>query len=210
MPGDIATVLAQHRVVPVIALKDAGHAEPLGAALAAGGLPIAEVTFRTAAAADSIRRMADGVPGLAVGAGTVLTPDQVDLAVDSGATFIVSPGTSAAVIKRCHDRGVPVLPGVATATEIMMALDNGVDLVKFFPAEAAGGLPTLKALTAPFGQVRFVPTGGVTEANLASYLAVPAVVACGGTWMVKADVIAAGAFDQVETAVRAAVTLAAA
>ena len=206
---DVKDVLAQYRLVPVIALGDAAQAEPLGRALVAGGLPIAEVTFRTEAAANVIRRMASALPDLLVGAGTVLSPDQVDAAVDAGARFVVSPGTSGAVIARCRHHGVPVMPGVATATDIMTALDHGVELLKFFPAEAAGGLPVLKALAAPFGRVRFVPTGGIGPDNLRSYLAHDRVVACGGTWMVKSDVIAHGAFDQVEAAVRDAVALAA-
>ncbi|MCA8908746.1 MAG: bifunctional 4-hydroxy-2-oxoglutarate aldolase/2-dehydro-3-deoxy-phosphogluconate aldolase [Rhodospirillaceae bacterium] len=209
MPTDLLGLLLRHRLVPVIALNDAGHAEPLGRALVGGGLPVAEVTFRTAAAAESIHRMASALPELVVGAGTVLTPDQVDAAVDAGARFIVSPGTSARVLARCAERGVPALPGVATSSDIMAALDHGAEIVKFFPAEAAGGLPVLKALAAPFGQVRFVPTGGITPGNLASYLAHPKVVACGGTWMVKTDVIDRGAFDEVEAAVREAVKLAA-
>ena len=177
-------------------------------AAAKGGFRVLEFTLTVPGAFELIEEFAQR-DGLVVGAGTVLTPAQVDAAVDAGARFIVSPGTSARVLARCAERGVPALPGVATATDIMAALDHGAEIVKFFPAEAAGGLPVLKALAAPFGQVRFVPTGGITPGNLASYLAHPKVVACGGTWMVKTDVIDRGAFDEVEAAVREAVKLAA-
>jgi 2-dehydro-3-deoxyphosphogluconate aldolase/(4S)-4-hydroxy-2-oxoglutarate aldolase len=188
--------LAAERVLPVVVLHDAGLAAPLGAALLAGGLRCVEVTLRTEAAEAAIRALA-GDSALLVGAGTVLTAGQVDRALDAGARFVVSPGFSAAVVRRCQDRGVPVFPGVATATEIQMALDAGVETVKFFPAEALGGAAMVKALAAPFGSVRFIPTGGVTSANLRRYLALPAVLAVGGTWMVAADLLAAGKWDEV-------------
>src|SRR6185369_14709428 len=159
------------------------------------------VTFRTAVAADAIRAVADR---LLVGAGTVLTPAQVDQAVEAGARFIVTPGFGPAVVRRCQEVGVPVFPGVATATEIQMALDAGIETVKFFPAEQLGGVPMLKALAAPFRSVRFIPTGGVSTANVASYLAVPAVVAVGGTWMVAPDLLAAGDWTEVTRRTRAA------
>jgi 2-dehydro-3-deoxyphosphogluconate aldolase / (4S)-4-hydroxy-2-oxoglutarate aldolase len=201
---DTEQTIAEKRVLPVVVLDDAGKAEPLAAALAAGGLPCAEVTFRTAAAAESIRIMATD-PDLLVGAGTVLTPAQVDRAVEAGARFIVSPGFGPAVVRRSQDLGVPVFPGVATATEIQMALDTGITTVKFFPAEQLGGVAMIKALAAPFRGVRFIPTGGVTTANLESYLAHPAVLAVGGTWMVAPDLLAAGDWAEVTRRAAAAV-----
>ena len=171
----------------------------------AGGLPCAEVTFRTDAAAEAIEAMA-GLDGLVVGAGTVLTPQQVDRAVDAGARFVVSPGFSAAVVHRCAERGVPAFPGIITPSELMMALDAGLETVKFFPAEQAGGVAMIKALTAPFKTVRFIPTGGVNPGNVASYLAVPAVLAVGGTWMVPADALAARDWARVTSLVSEAVT----
>lgn len=195
------------KVVPVIALEDAGHAEALGRALVAGNLPIAEVTFRTAAAGESIHVMAQN-PDLLVGAGTVINADQVEQAVAAGAKFVVSPGFSPAVAERCAEHGIPLFPGVASATEIIMALDAGITTVKFFPASTSGGAPAIKALAAPFPQVRFVPTGGISTDNLADYLAIPAVVACGGSWMVPAKTIAAGDFAAITRLASEAVQLA--
>lgn len=188
--------LAEVRLIPVVVLDRAEDAWPLGQALKAGGLPCAEVTFRTAAAEEAIREMSKD-PDLLVGAGTVVTAEQVDLAVAAGAKFVVSPGFSSAVVARCQAVGVPILPGVATASEVMMALDAGLDAVKFFPAEANGGVAALRAIAAPFGSMRFVPTGGVNADNLIDYLRVPAVLAVGGSWMVAPKVIAAGDFDEV-------------
>lgn len=196
--------IAADRVLPVVVLDDAADAEPLADALLAGGLHCAEVTFRTAAAADAIAAMAKR-PDLLVGAGTVLTAAQVDAAVDAGAEFVVSPGLGPTVVRRCAERGVPVFPGVATATEIQQALELGLDTLKFFPAGQLGGPAMLTALSAPFRQVRFVPTGGVSAANLAEYLAVPSVLAVGGTWMVAPELIAAGNFDEVSRRTAAAV-----
>lgn len=179
------------RIVPVVVIDRADRAQALGEALVAGGIPVAEVTFRTAAAAESIRRMAVN-PDLLVGAGTVLSAGQVDQAVDAGARFIVSPGFSADVVRRAQQHGLPVFPGAVTPTEIMAALDLGLTTLKFFPANVYGVPEALKALGAPFPQVRFIPTGGVSVANLADYLALPNVAAVGGSWMVPADAIAAG------------------
>jgi 2-dehydro-3-deoxyphosphogluconate aldolase/(4S)-4-hydroxy-2-oxoglutarate aldolase len=189
-------VLGGHRVVPVVVLRDPGHADGLGDALVAGGLPIAEVTFRTREAATALRRLA-ARGDLVVGAGTVITAAQVDLAYESGAKFVVSPGLSATVVRRCQALGLPVIPGAVTASEIIAALDLGLDTVKFFPAEASGGLPTVQALSAAFPQVRFVPTGGVGAENAPAYLAHPAVAAVGGSWMVAPDLLAAGRWDEV-------------
>lgn len=189
-------VLDGHRVVPVVVLDDVSRAADLGAALVAGGLPIAEVTFRTPDAAAVLGRLAER-GDLMVGAGTVITAEQVDRAQAAGARFVVSPGLSADVVRRCQALDLPVFPGVSTATEIIAALDLGLDTVKLFPAEACGGLPTVKALSAAFPQVRFMPTGGITAATASDYLAHPAVVAVGGSWMVAPDLLAAGDWDEV-------------
>lgn len=206
----VIDTLSTDRLLPVVVLSSAADAAPLAAALLAGGLHCAEVTFRTDAAEDAIRAMARE-SDLLVGAGTVLSTEQVDRAVDAGARFVVSPGFSAAVVGRCQEHGVPVFPGVATATEVQMALEAGLDTLKFFPAEQLGGAAMVKALAAPFRSARFLPTGGVTTGNLAGYLSVPAVLAVGGTWMVAADLLRAGAWDEVTRrsadAVRAARSL---
>lgn len=196
--------LARHRIVPVVALDDAADAGPLAEALVAGGLPVAEITFRTEAAEESIRAMA-ARGDMIVGAGTVLTPEQVDRAVEAGATYIVSPGTSVKVIERARQHGVAVLPGAVTPTEIQAALELGFDTLKFFPAGTYGGPAALRALSAPFGGVRFVPTGGVGPGNLAEYLTVPAVAAVGGSWMVPSASIRAGDFATVQRLVSEAV-----
>ena len=197
------------RLVPVVVLDDAASAAPLAEALVAGGLPVAEVTFRTAAAVESIKAMS-ARGDMLVGAGTVLTPDQVDAAVDAGASYVVSPGFSQAVVRRCIERGVLPLPGAVTATEVQAALAEGLEVVKFFPAETSGGAKAIKALAAPFVGLRFVPTGGIGPRNLAEYTAVSAVLAVGGSWMVPRDEIAAGNFDRVSELTREAVALAAA
>jgi 2-dehydro-3-deoxyphosphogluconate aldolase/(4S)-4-hydroxy-2-oxoglutarate aldolase len=203
----MSDVLGGHRVVPVVVLNDPAAAEPLGAALLAGGLPCAEVTFRTPAAEQALKTLAAD-PRLVVGAGTVLNRDQVDRAVAAGARFVVSPGFSPSVVRHCRDAGVPVLPGVATATEIMAALDEGVEVVKFFPAEQLGGVAMLRALAPVFPGLRFVPTGGITAALAPSYLDIPAVAAVGGTWMVAADLIKAGAYDRISELAAAAAAMA--
>ncbi|MEE6294968.1 bifunctional 4-hydroxy-2-oxoglutarate aldolase/2-dehydro-3-deoxy-phosphogluconate aldolase [Georgenia wangjunii] len=204
--AEILERLTDARLVPVVVLDDAAAAADLGAALVEGGLPVAEVTFRTAAAADSIRAMSAN-SDLLVGAGTVLTAAQVDEAVDAGARFVVSPGFSRAVVDRCAERGVLALPGAVTASEVMMALEAGLTTVKFFPAETSGGAAAIKALAAPFGGVRFVPTGGIGPDNIAEYLALPAVAAIGGSWMVPRAAVAAGDFAQVAALVADAVAL---
>lgn len=203
----ILTELEQHIIIPVVVLNDAADAAPLGDALVAGGLPVAEVTFRTAAAAESIKTMSER-GDILVGAGTVLTPEQVDQAVDAGARYIVSPGLSAAVVERCRTRDVPVLPGAVTPSEIQQALELGIKTVKFFPAGTNGGANAIKALSAPFVDVTFVPTGGVSPDNLADYLAVPSVRAVGGSWMVPGKLITAGEFDTIVEKTANAVKLA--
>ena len=203
----LTTLLGGHRVIPVIVIDDAAHAPPLADALVRGGLPIAEITFRTAAAPDALRSLA-GRDDLVAGAGSVRTADQVDEAVAAGARFVVSPGLSERVVERCREHGVPVVPGVATASEIMRALDLGVDVVKLFPAAAVGGPGAVRDLSGPFPAVRFVPTGGVGPANLGEYLSLPSVVAVGGSWMVAGALVRSGRFDAVERSVAEAVAAA--
>ncbi|WP_121158752.1 bifunctional 4-hydroxy-2-oxoglutarate aldolase/2-dehydro-3-deoxy-phosphogluconate aldolase [Micromonospora pisi] len=203
----VPSAIAAGRILPVVVLEEAAAAEPLAVALTEGGLHTVEVTFRTDAAADAIRVMSQR-PDLLVGAGTVLTPAQVDRAVEAGARFVVSPGFGPAVVRHCQELGVPVFPGAATATEIQLALDAGLDTVKFFPAEQLGGLAMIKALAAPFRSVRFIPTGGVNTSNLSDYLANPSVLAVGGTWMVAPALLAAGRWDEVTRLTAAAVSAA--
>jgi 2-dehydro-3-deoxyphosphogluconate aldolase/(4S)-4-hydroxy-2-oxoglutarate aldolase len=202
---DITNNIASMGIVPVIKINDAKDAVPLCAALKCGGLPIAEITFRTAAAAEAIRRVCGELEGVLVGAGTVLTRGQVDSAVAAGAMFIVSPGLNPDVVKCCADGGVPIFPGCVTASEIESALSLGINVVKFFPAEAMGGIATIKALSAPYSDVRFLPTGGLNQDNFMDYLAFKKVIACGGSWMVREDLIANGNFDAIAELTRAAV-----
>ena len=196
------------RIVPVIVISDAEKAVPLARALCDGGLPCAEVTFRTAQAADSIRAITKALPDMLVGAGTVLTTAQVDEALDAGAKFMVAPGLNPETVRYCKSKGVPILPGVITPSEIESALSLGLDTLKFFPAEAAGGIKMLKSLSSPYGSVRFVPTGGITASNLASYLELKNVLACGGSWMVKDELIKNGDFKKITELTREAVRLA--
>jgi len=205
---DLLEQLGQARLVPVVVLEDAVDAAPLAEALVAGGLAVAEVTFRTEAALAAIQTIAARGDVL-LGAGTVLRPDQVDAAVDAGAQYIVSPGLSEPVVRRAAERGVLALPGTVTATEIQAALEAGLRAVKYFPAGTSGGAPAIKALSAPFPEVQFVPTGGVGPANLGDYLSLPSVLAVGGSWMVPKDVIAAGDFEQITALTAEAVQLAA-
>jgi len=198
--------LGAARLVPVVVLDDAADADPLAAALVAGGLPVAEVTFRTDAAEESIRAMS-ARGDMLVGAGTVLTPAQVDLAVAAGASYIVSPGLSLAVVERCQEHGVLALPGAVTATEVQAALELGLTTVKFFPAGTSGGAPAIAALSAPFVGVQFVPTGGVGPKNLHDYLAIPAVVAVGGSWMVPRATVRDRNFAEITRLTAAAVAL---
>ena len=192
-------------IVPVIALDDAKDAEPLAKALCAGGLPCAEVTFRTAAAEESIRIMATKFPEMLVGAGTVLTTEQVDRAVGAGAKFIVSPGLNPEVVKYCVSKNIPIVPGTANPSDVEAALSLGLDVVKFFPAEQAGGINYIKAIAAPYTKVRFMPTGGVNADNLKDYLDFNKIVACGGTWMCKKELVTSGQFDKIEELTRQAV-----
>jgi 2-dehydro-3-deoxyphosphogluconate aldolase/(4S)-4-hydroxy-2-oxoglutarate aldolase len=205
-PEEVLAALGRARLVPVVVLDDAADAGPLAGALVDGGLPVAEVTFRTAAAADAIRAMAQRGDVL-LGAGTVLTPAQVDQAVAAGAGYVVSPGLSRAVVERCAEHGVLALPGAVTATEVQAALELGLTAVKFFPAGTSGGPAAIRALAAPFGGVRFVPTGGVGPADVGDYLAVDAVLAVGGSWMVPRDRVAAGDVEAVRRLTAEAVAL---
>lgn len=194
-------------IVPVVVLEDAKDAKPLADALCAGGLLCAEVTFRTDAAEESIRIMSQTHPEMLVGAGTVLTTDQVDRAVAAGAKFIVSPGLNPRIVKYCVDRGILITPGCANASDIEQALENGLEVVKFFPAEQAGGLPMIKALAAPYVGVKFMPTGGINAKNVKDYLAYNRILACGGSWMVKADYVKAGEFDKITEMAKEAVEI---
>lgn len=195
-------------VVPVVVLNDAKDALPLAKALVEGGLPCAEVTFRTEAAEESIRQMAAEYPQMLVGAGTVLTTEQVDRAVNAGAKFIVSPGFDPEVVDYCLSREIPVFPGCVTPSEVAQAVKRGLKVVKFFPAEQYGGVATIKALAAPYTMVRFMPTGGVSAKNLKDYLSCDKIIACGGSWMVKGDMIKAGEFDKICEMTKEAVALA--
>lgn len=193
-------------IVPVVKLDHAEDAVPLAEALIRGGLPCAEVTFRTDAAAEAIAAMSNAFPEMLVGAGTVLTPAQADAAVAAGAKFIVSPGLNPEVVRHCVEHGYPITPGVCTPGEVETALSFGLDVVKFFPAEAAGGLAMIKAMAAPYGKLKFMPTGGINAKNLNEYLAFSKILACGGSWMVAPALIDAGRFDEIERLTREAVT----
>jgi 2-dehydro-3-deoxyphosphogluconate aldolase/(4S)-4-hydroxy-2-oxoglutarate aldolase len=191
-------------IVPVIKIDDAAKAVPLAKALAAGGIPCAEVTFRTEAGAEAIRRIAAEVPEVLLGAGTVLTIEQVERAIAAGAKFIVSPGLNPMVVAYCVNKGIPIIPGCANPSDIEQALELGLDTVKFFPAEQAGGLDYIKAIAAPYTQVKFMPTGGINQGNIAKYIAFDKIVACGGSWMVSADLINAGDFEKITALCREA------
>lgn len=194
-------------VVPVVAITDAADASALGSALASGGLPVAEITFRTTAAEDAIRRLRAARPDVLVGAGTVLAPETVDRAVAAGAAFVVTPGLNPVVVGRCLEHGIPVVPGVNSPSLVEQALSLGLTTVKFFPAVPSGGIPMLKALAGPYPEVRFMPTGGVTSSSAPDWLALDNVVAVGGTWVATSDDIAAGLFDRITEHARAAAQL---
>lgn len=198
--------LAAIRLMPVVIIDRAEDARPLAHALKAGGLPCAEVTFRTAAAEAAIKAIAED-KDICLGAGTILQPDQVDRAVAAGATYIVSPGFNAKVVRRCRELGVPAFPGVATPTEIQMAMDEGVEVVKFFPAESIGGIKALKAIAAPFSMMRFIPTGGISLAQLPDYLAFKPVLAVGGSYMVAPELLKTGNWAEVTRLSAAAVSV---
>lgn len=197
-----------YAVVPVVVLNDADDAVPLADALIKGGLPCAEVTFRTVAAEESIRRICESFPDMLVGAGTVLTTEQVERAHKAGAKFIVSPGFDPEIIDYCISIGLPVLPGCITPSEIAQAVKRGLKVVKFFPAEQSGGVAMIKAMAAPYSMVKFMPTGGISTKNLADYLSCDKILCCGGSWMVKEDLIKSGSFDKITDMTREATALA--
>jgi 2-dehydro-3-deoxyphosphogluconate aldolase/(4S)-4-hydroxy-2-oxoglutarate aldolase len=188
--------ICQYGVIPVLVPEDTDHVRRLGIAMRAGGLPVAEVTFRTEAAVDALRMLTLN-PDMLVGAGTVITPEQVDIAYHAGARYIVSPGFTTAVVERCRRLGLPFIPGVATATDIIAAIECGITLVKFFPAEESGGLNMLRVLHGPFPHIRFIPTGGINPANAGKYLSQPFVAAVGGSWMVKPEHIRNADFETI-------------
>lgn len=203
---DIIKELSLIGIVPVIALDDAKDASPLAEALCRGGLPCAEITFRTDAAEESIRIMTKNFPEMLVGAGTVITAEQADRAIAAGARFLVSPGINPDVVKHCLAKGYPIVPGCATPSEVETAISLGLDTVKFFPAEAAGGIAMIKAMSAPYGKMKFMPTGGIGEGNLNDYLSFAKIFACGGSWMAPKKLISEGKFNEIERLTRGAVS----
>lgn len=202
---EIAEKFQKFGVVPVVVLEDTKDAVPLAKALVEGGLPCAEVTFRTEAAEESIRLMAEQFPEMLVGAGTVLTTEQVDAAVGAGAKFIVSPGFDPKIVDYCLEKDIPVFPGCITPSEVAQAVKRGLKVVKFFPAEPAGGISMIKAMAAPYTGIRFMPTGGINAKNLEDYLSCDKILCCGGSWMVKGDLVAAGEFDKITELTKEAV-----
>ena len=199
--GDLIAMIERVQkigIIPVVSIPDLKYALPLAESLLTGGLPCAEITFRTAAAAEAIEQIRSRFPEILLGAGTVLTIDQAETAINAGAEYIVSPGTNPAVVDYCLSKSVTIIPGVCTPTEIEMALSKGVDVLKFFPAEQMGGVKFLQAVCAPYKHVRFIPTGGIDTKNIGHYLALPQVVACGGSWMVKPELLEAGDFERVK------------
>ena len=196
--NEVLMKIGQMGIVPVVVLNDVKNSVPLAQSLINGGLPCAEVTFRTEAAQESIAEISKNFPQMFVGAGTVLTTEQVDRAVDAGAKFIVSPGFNPKVVEYCIKKGYPVTPGIMTPTELEMALEFGLDVVKFFPAENAGGLKMIKAMAAPYTKMKFMPTGGINPQNVREYLQCDKILACGGSWMVKGDLINSGNFAEIE------------
>ena len=202
--NDVLERVGRHRILPIISIDDAEGAAPLGDALAAGGLPVVEITLRTPAAEAALRTLA-ARGDLLVGAGTVLNPDAAKRAVDAGAKFLVSPGFNPKTVRWCADNDVPIVPGTSSATDLEAALDHGVTVVKFFPAEALGGVKMLAALAAPFTSMRFVPTGGITVDSMEQYLSLPSVLAVGGSWMASRQILAGKWFAEVTKLTRDAV-----
>ena len=205
--NEILQKISEIRIVPVVAIDRAEDAVNLGRALMNGGIPCAEVTFRTDAAEEAIRIMSREFPEMLIGAGTVLKTEQVDRAVAAGAKFIVSPGLNPKVVGYCVNKGIPMVPGCANPSDIEAALEFDLEVVKFFPAEALGGLPLIKAMSAPYGNVKFMPTGGINAGNILKYLEFKKVIACGGSWMVDKKLIAEGRFDEIERLCKEAVEL---
>ncbi|MFC0035213.1 bifunctional 4-hydroxy-2-oxoglutarate aldolase/2-dehydro-3-deoxy-phosphogluconate aldolase [Cardiobacterium valvarum] len=195
------------KIVPVIALDNAADAVPLGAALRESGIPVAEITFRSPAAAEAIRRLRDADPDILIAAGTVLNAAQAKAAQQAGADFIVSPGFNPNTVKACQDMDIPITPGINNPTAIEAALEHGIDTVKYFPAEASGGIPMLKALLAPYAMLKIMPTGGINTKNIRDYLAIKNVIACGGSWMVEKSLLQAQNWAEVERLGKEAVAL---
>ncbi len=204
--NNIFNIIGELGIIPVVKIDKAEDAVFLGKALIAGDLPVVEITFRTSAAETAIRALSNQLPEILVGAGTVLTIEQAQNAVEAGAKFIVSPGFNVKIVDYCLENNIPVIPGINNPTQIEMALEKGLEVVKFFPAEASGGLGLLKALSGPFSEIKFIPTGGIDQMNLISYLSHPQVLACGGSWMVKPDLLSSGNFDRITEITREAVS----
>lgn len=204
--NEVLNSLRDLKLIPIATLNQAELATPMADALIAGGLPIAEITFRTDAAEAAIRTLARR-GDLLVGAGTVLSTEQADRAIDAGATFIVAPGTNPQVVEHCQKRNVLMMPGVATPTDIELAMSLGLDTLKIFPAESIGGVKTLKAISAPYHHMQFVPTGGISMKNMMDYLILPQVLACGGSWLISQDNLANNQFDAIRTTVSETVEL---
>ena len=204
---ELLTKIQEIGIIPVIALDDAKDAEPLAKALCDGGLLCAEVTFRTAAAEESIKIISTKFPNMLVGAGTVLTIEQVDKAVAAGAKFIVTPGLNPRIVEYCVSNNIPIFPGCSNPSDIELALEQGLEVVKFFPAEQAGGLEYIKAIAAPYGNVKFMTTGGINPKNVSDYLAYNRIAACGGSWMVKPELINEGKFDKITELAKEAVEI---
>jgi 2-dehydro-3-deoxyphosphogluconate aldolase/(4S)-4-hydroxy-2-oxoglutarate aldolase len=207
MMNEILVQLGQIKIIPVVAIENAQSAEPLGQALLEGDLPCAEITFRTAAAAEAIAQMSAAYPEILIGAGTVLTVGQANLAKEAGAKFIVTPGFDSKVVDWCQVNDMPITPGVMTPTDINQAIVKGLNILKFFPAEVAGGVKALKAIGGPYVGLKFIPTGGISADNLADYLSLPMVHACGGSFMVKKQLIADGQFDTITQLAQTAVNI---
>ncbi len=204
----ILNQLSQIAIIPVIALHNEGHAVPLAKALIAGGIPAAEVTFRTEAAEGAIRAMVENCPDILVGAGTILNVEQCQKAMDAGAKFIVSPGYNQDVVDHCIAKNVPILPGCTNPSDMTRAVNSGLEVVKFFPAEVSGGLSYIKNVAPVFPNLKFMPTGGISPKNVGEYLAYDRIIGCGGSWMVKSDMIAAEKFDEITALCQEAVALA--
>ncbi len=205
--SEVIEKLGKIGIIPVVAIDDAETAVPLGQALLEGGLPCAEITFRTAAAAEAIKNLSAAFSDILVGAGTVLTVAQAEQAADAGAKFVVTPGFDAAVVDWCLANDMPITPGVMTPTDINQAIAKGLNILKFFPAEVAGGVKALKAIGGPYVGLKFIPTGGISADNLAEYLSLPMVHACGGSFMVKKQLIADGQFDTIAQLAQTAVNI---
>ena len=206
-PLEVLSLVEEKKIVPVVTINDVKDARGLGEALCEGGLPIAEITFRTSSAEGAIKEISKNIPEMLVGAGTIINLEQAKRALDAGASFIVSPGVNRSVIEFALDKNIAIFPGVCTPTELMIALEYNLPVVKFFPAKQYGGLDTIKALAAPFPGVRFMPTGGINAENIAKYLEFKRIIACGGSWMVKEELIKNGDFARIVELTKEAVAL---